>query len=184
LLTNSLADLGHYAMGGKHGALLPAVDAAKMLTRQINAIVGLIDQIVFRTWTVRPMHPRTHVEWDVLPGHSHRIENLSAMPGIKLIHDDPRSVELVGKGQRAELPGVIAGVVASEQDPVRILKRSLGIPATTENLVRRAGLTELALRVENPTAVYRLGSPWENGYCESLSGRLRDERAKIARFTR
>jgi len=53
---------------------------------------------------------------------------------------------------------------------------SLSIASDQLVRVRRAGLTETALRVENPTAVYRPGSPWENGYYKSLSGRLRDER--------
>src|SRR6516162_580501 len=109
-------------MSGKHGALLPAVDVAKMLTRQIDAIVGLIEQVIFRACAVRPMNPRPNAEWHVLPGHGHRMYKLSAMAGMKLIHDTARAIKLSGKWQCAEVLRFVADVVTPEQDPVRGLE--------------------------------------------------------------
>jgi hypothetical protein len=60
-----------------------------MFTCQINAIVRLIQQIIFRAWTFRPMNPRTQAERHVLPGDGHRVEKVRAVPGMEVIHDDP-----------------------------------------------------------------------------------------------
>ena len=53
-------------MGRKHGALLPAVDVAKMLTCQIDTIVGLIEQIIFRAWTLQPSQWKCQVPLPVI----------------------------------------------------------------------------------------------------------------------
>jgi len=39
----------------------------------------------------------------------------------------------------------------------------------------RQGAAPMAGQTRDQTALYRAGSPWENGYCESFNGKLRDE---------
>jgi transposase InsO family protein len=48
-------------------------------------------------------------------------------------------------------------------------------PAPTTARVRRPGRPGWIAAVGARTAYIEPGSPWENGYCESLNGKLRDE---------
>lgn len=47
---------------------------------------------------------------------------------------------------------------------------------------RAKAIREWLMRLEVITAYIEPGSPWENGYCESFNGRMRDEFLNIERF--